>query len=379
MGLLTSDECEKLRELLLKLHNIKTDRATRISLIPDEFRQHVESSDIAHTHIDNIVATIDDESAQRADGSWPIILLIETAIRFDAEGQTAEDLKELLATAQERARNLQSDTCSEEKEQRSLLDSTTSDTPAPQPTVPEVLKPIEEVQGLVKAEIARFIGIKNTLESKPSWFKLQRIDSSSTQSDEVLAKLYDDIKQGNDIFAELSDDAALEWIIAARKEAEAASKFLNECFQQIAARNLPSAQKKINAAIQAYEQLNRRLKKFLKEQVIDMDKDPNPSMHETKEPVHETSAETAPRYHDTYSPYEIGMETLLSRLGQAHPRYVEALTYQQRLNDTIAKSRQFGDTETARAERAAIVAQLNSLALSALGISFNDLMPRKTE
>jgi len=76
---------------------------------------------------------------------------------------------------------------------------------------------------------------------------------------------------------------------------------------------------------------------------------------------------------DVFTPYETGLTHLLRRLGQDHPRYAEALTLQSRLLENIAQARRYGDTETRRAERAQIVEQLNTLALDALGTTFNDL------
>ena len=71
--------------------------------------------------------------------------------------------------------------------------------------------------------------------------------------------------------------------------------------------------------------------------------------------------------------YEVGLRNLLVRLGTAHPRYNEALVYQQRLSENLTNSRLYGDTETRRAERAEIIARLNELSLSTLGRAFNDL------
>jgi hypothetical protein len=76
---------------------------------------------------------------------------------------------------------------------------------------------------------------------------------------------------------------------------------------------------------------------------------------------------------DHLSSYEIGIRRLLNGMGQNHPRYSEALVYQQRLEENIAKSRQYGETPTLNAGRAAIAHQLNELALSALGKSFSEL------
>lgn len=76
---------------------------------------------------------------------------------------------------------------------------------------------------------------------------------------------------------------------------------------------------------------------------------------------------------DTYSLYETGLRQLLSRMGLDQSRRSEALVYQQRLIENITQSRQYGDTDTRKAERSEIIVQLNELALSALGISFSEL------
>src|SRR5687768_6057901 len=76
---------------------------------------------------------------------------------------------------------------------------------------------------------------------------------------------------------------------------------------------------------------------------------------------------------DEFSGYERGLGRLLSLLGSSSPRYSDALTYQQRLSESIEQSRRYGDTASRKADRATIIAQLNGLALSELGRSFNEL------
>ncbi|MEJ5310499.1 MAG: hypothetical protein WHX52_12050 [Anaerolineae bacterium] len=76
---------------------------------------------------------------------------------------------------------------------------------------------------------------------------------------------------------------------------------------------------------------------------------------------------------DPYTPYETAMQTLLARLGKAHPRYNEALIYQQRLAENLQGTRLFGDTETRRAERAEILARLNTLTMATLNTVFSEL------
>jgi len=83
----------------------------------------------------------------------------------------------------------------------------------------------------------------------------------------------------------------------------------------------------------------------------------------------------APELHqrDVYSSYEVGLRQLLDQMQQDHSRYREALSYQQRLVENIAKSRRYGDTDTRKAERSEIIDGLNEFALSVLGISFAQL------
>lgn len=76
---------------------------------------------------------------------------------------------------------------------------------------------------------------------------------------------------------------------------------------------------------------------------------------------------------DIFASYEHGLAVLVRRLNTDHPRYTEALTFQNRLLENVQQSRRHGDTETRRADRAQIVEQLNDLALTALGTSFNKL------
>ena len=76
---------------------------------------------------------------------------------------------------------------------------------------------------------------------------------------------------------------------------------------------------------------------------------------------------------DVFTHYERGLADLLERLGKDHERYVEALTYEQRLCENIAWVRRDGDTENWRAERAQVASALNRLALLEIGTSFNEL------
>ncbi len=92
-----------------------------------------------------------------------------------------------------------------------------------------------------------------------------------------------------------------------------------------------------------------------------------------KENMSNPENEPPSRYRDSFSAYEISVHRLLVRMGQNHPRYVEALGYQDRLRDNIGRSRRFGDTNLRQADRAEIIEQLNKLSLSVIGILFNEL------
>lgn len=81
---------------------------------------------------------------------------------------------------------------------------------------------------------------------------------------------------------------------------------------------------------------------------------------------------------DIYTPYEIGLARLLAQLGQAHSRYVEALTYQQKLTENISQTRRYRDTQMRRSERTEVIEQLNLLALSELELSFNELCKKES-
>lgn len=94
-------------------------------------------------------------------------------------------------------------------------------------------------------------------------------------------------------------------------------------------------------------------------------------VHKTGESALDTTPKS--RYRDTFSSYEIGTQRLLTQMGQNHPRYLEALGYQDRLRDNIGRSRRFGDTSSRKSDRAEIVEQLNELSLSVADISFNEL------
>jgi DNA-binding transcriptional ArsR family regulator len=83
---------------------------------------------------------------------------------------------------------------------------------------------------------------------------------------------------------------------------------------------------------------------------------------------------------DAYSHYEEGLDRLLTRITRDDPHYRQVLIYQQRLIENITQSRQYGDTDTRKAERSEIVDRLNDFALSTLKMSFDELciLPKST-
>ena len=78
---------------------------------------------------------------------------------------------------------------------------------------------------------------------------------------------------------------------------------------------------------------------------------------------------------DSLSAYLRGIEQVINLITEDHPTYlVEVLGYQQQMRETIAATRQFGDTPTDRARRAEIVARLNRICLQTIGRPFNQLL-----
>ena len=82
-------------------------------------------------------------------------------------------------------------------------------------------------------------------------------------------------------------------------------------------------------------------------------------------------AQRSPR--DPLDPYQKGMATLLKIAGHRHSSYLHLLTLQQRLEETISNTRQYGDDETQRALRSRIILQLNMVSLEVAETSFNSL------
>jgi hypothetical protein len=95
------------------------------------------------------------------------------------------------------------------------------------------------------------------------------------------------------------------------------------------------------------------------------------------------------RFPDAYSRYETGLRQLVSRFDRQHPRYSEVLVYLKWLTDNILQTQQAEEDQTSgdvlvvlaaeralaglESERTAILARLDELASSVLGISFDEL------
>jgi len=76
---------------------------------------------------------------------------------------------------------------------------------------------------------------------------------------------------------------------------------------------------------------------------------------------------------DPDSAYINGINKLLEIIDRRHTNYLDVLVFQQRLIENISRTRLYGDTETRLAERAEIIHHLNQIALSVIGVSFNEL------
>ena len=79
------------------------------------------------------------------------------------------------------------------------------------------------------------------------------------------------------------------------------------------------------------------------------------------------------RYNDTYTRYENGLEQFEKELGTQHPEFVNFTIQQTMLQEQIDIARRTSDTNDRAVRRAEIIAQLNQLALTTLGKSFNSL------
>jgi Effector-associated domain 7 len=71
--------------------------------------------------------------------------------------------------------------------------------------------------------------------------------------------------------------------------------------------------------------------------------------------------------------YQTGIQRLLQHVPPRSTQHEELLVLQYRLTENLKSERIYGTTETIRAERAAIIYALNTIALVTAGVSFNDL------
>ena len=70
--------------------------------------------------------------------------------------------------------------------------------------------------------------------------------------------------------------------------------------------------------------------------------------------------------------FERGLDAL-KQIAKGAPWYGDFTLQEARLRENLAQARRYGDHQTLKAERAQIVEQLNTLALTHLNISFTDL------
>src|SRR3989304_479762 len=82
---------------------------------------------------------------------------------------------------------------------------------------------------------------------------------------------------------------------------------------------------------------------------------------------------------DIFNTYENGLDQLLKKTGNNHPRYSELLTLQARLLENIKLTRLYGDSEARRADRAQILSIINQIAIETAGVSFNQIIEEYTK
>jgi hypothetical protein len=106
VGLLSRIEREQLTGGIRNLPNIRYDD-TRKALVPVELQLNITHSTNPLTDISAILEVVDGPSAQREDGRWPIIDLIQTAVGMATGSILALELQRLLDVAVDRAKLLQ--------------------------------------------------------------------------------------------------------------------------------------------------------------------------------------------------------------------------------------------------------------------------------
>jgi hypothetical protein len=106
MGLLSSAERQRLGALLLQLPNVglmlPMVRAQLLADMPPAVVNNAPYSGIVNLDLPALVQTADGPAAQLADGSWPIPMLIENAMRLVPDTRLALDLEGLLNGAMAR-------------------------------------------------------------------------------------------------------------------------------------------------------------------------------------------------------------------------------------------------------------------------------------
>lgn len=76
---------------------------------------------------------------------------------------------------------------------------------------------------------------------------------------------------------------------------------------------------------------------------------------------------------DRYTHYEMGLNELLRRIAPGHAHYFDMVNCKQQLQEHIERCRHAGESDALLQERAEMIDHLNNLALSALGLSFEDM------
>lgn len=237
MGLLTKEEHDWLREVLLKLnigHNIL------LSGLDESLKWKIETSGNYIEQMESLINVVDGDSGQRADGGWPIVIVIENAINIDANSKISRELSNFLQNIQYRmirSENLPLKIGSEQNSVNILGN-------------PEILDMLRKIQSMVVSEMNHFRLVKNIIRYHGV---LNNIDISCNMRDSVLRGLRDDI---HDVH---------EWIDNARNEASNAASAFDRCLRDINRGNLTSAYVEIEIACKECEKLNFRLMRIIDE------------------------------------------------------------------------------------------------------------------
>jgi hypothetical protein len=76
---------------------------------------------------------------------------------------------------------------------------------------------------------------------------------------------------------------------------------------------------------------------------------------------------------DRFTGYEIRIKILLTKVGSSHPEYLNVLSYQERLQSIINRTRIFGETRERESQRLEVLYELDRVCLAIFGHPFHAL------